>query len=338
MDEYTKEAVREFQESLANIEASNLDIELILVNIKKEIIENTLLFFKTDNIEQKENLKSSLAREYNYLYYFQAKRNGVSSAYRLDSDIQNLPDIFLIDQKPERFEIDNELLANININEGLTMEEALELLKWTSNNTRDNITKHLCINLCDKEQVYGNASLISNCGISQLSSLYPLQKMGLKITINNTGQMSYVRHAYGTVEIPIRTENGIVNKRFIIDCTYRQFFIISQNVVSRYLYSIHSSPDAGFFINKTEDDIEFAKELLKNGFIEATDENLEKYLKPFFSSFVDINEINKIDERFSELNIIDILENKQVKFDDDEDGLISGGYNIDFPQSKNKVA
>jgi len=130
-------------------------------------------------------------------------------------------------------------------------------------------------------------------------------------------------------------EDKIVNKRFLIDCTYRQFFTMQYNVIARYL---HSNPDpaAGFFIVQNRDLIEFAKKLLKDGFVEADLENLNKYIKPFFSRSISINDISKIDEKFNELDIIDILENKQEEFDYTEEEFDAWGCNLNFPQIKGR--
>ena len=57
----------------------------------------------------------------------------------LSEKIESLPNMFMLDDKPIRFDIDYDLLSSIDVKEGLTQEQANELLKWTSNNTRDNI-------------------------------------------------------------------------------------------------------------------------------------------------------------------------------------------------------
>ncbi len=84
--------------------------------------------------------------------------------------------------------------------------------------------------------------------------------MVVKVTVNNTMDIPAIRHAYGTVVIPIRMANVIVNRRFLIDCTYRQFFTIQSNIIANYLDS-HLS--MAIFINQDKDQIQFTKELLK---------------------------------------------------------------------------
>lgn len=335
MKRYIKEQVLGFQNDISSIEKENPNINLdeILNTLNRRIKENTERYFKSYNHESQEEIKLDLIRDYNLIYYYQAKKNGISKAYLLDDDIDKLPDIYLVEQRPERFRIDEDLLNNINLDEGLTMEQAIELLRWSVNNTRDNLIITEKRRPSTIEDVYGNSSLMGACGLSQFSSLYPLQKLGLQVTINNVGEVHGGRHAYGTVVIPIKMEDKIVNKRFLIDCTYRQFFTIPWNVIARYL---SSSPFAGFYVVQDNVKIEFAKELLKNGFIEASLENLEKYLKPFFSGSIPIDKVSTIDEEFSKLDIIDILENKQEEFDYSEEEFYEWGLNLNLPQAQER--
>lgn len=321
MKKYIKEQVLRFEKDISNFDGT-LDI------LKERIKENTELYFRTSSHELKEKVKQNLIRDYNLIYYYQAKTNGLEKAYVLDEELNKLPDVYLIEQRPERFLLDETSLNEININEGLTLEQAIELLKWSVNNTRDNLNSLEKRRPYMKENVYENSSLMGYCGLSQFSSLYPLQKLGLQVTINNVGGVKGGRHAFGTVVIPIKTDDKIINKRFLLDCTYRQFFTIPWNVIARYLNSV---PFAGFYVLQNEEEIEFAKELLKNGFIEANMGNLEKYLKPFFAGSIPIEEISTLDEEFRKLDIIDILENKQEDFDWSEEEFQDLDLNLKVP-------
>ena len=225
-------------------------------------------------------------------------------------------------------------MKEINVSEGLTNEQALELLRWTVNNTRDNLAFEGMNSRGVSEDVYGNSSLMGACGFSQFSTLYPLEQLGLKVTINNVGQFCGERHACGTVVIPIRDEGKIIEKRFLLDCTYRQFFTLPFNVAARYL---SHSPSVGFFVSLDEKQIEFAKELLKNGFVEASEENMEKYFKPFFYGATKVDGILSVDKRIDEINFTEEIERKQEEFDYTEEEFVEWGLNLDFSSQKNKV-
>lgn len=331
MQNYLEKDFKRLYNDIVEIEKNYKDFESILQVVKERIIDTNQKYFLTDNSEEKESLKDELLKEYDLLYYYQSKKNGVRKAYLLDSDIENLPDVYLIDQKPERFDLDENIINTIQISEGLTLEQAEELLKWTVNNTRDNLNTGIRINKCPKD-VYDNYSLMGYCGFSQFSSLYPLQQLGLEVTINNIGEIKGGRHAYGTVVIPIKDNNKIVNKRFLIDCTYRQFFTVEFNSFSRY---INSAPDIGFFIKEDKEKIEFAKELLKNGFIELTQENLEHYLKPFFMRDYQLENIEQAEEDFAKVDLLDAIQNRQVEFDYEASEFDNWGCNLKLSSMEN---
>ena len=302
------------------------DKDTFFNNVKKSIIEKTKEYYHNNNQE----ILEDLGRLYSMYHYikFQKDRN---DTYNLDQELSLLPPIYTINQKPIRFDIDKELLKNIDISNGLTMDEALNLLRWTANNTRDNLDKFY-ESMNEDEEVYENTSLQGTCSFGQFSSLYPLQQLGLHITINNMHPTFRENHAFGTVIIPIREGNIITNKRFIIDLTYRQFFQIHQNVISRYLKS-ESTPNIGLFINFDESNKDFAIELLKNGFVEATDENIKHYFKPFTYKNLDLHHTDKVDQEYEKLDIIDIIENRQREFDWEAEDAIQSGYNLNLPIS-----
>lgn len=341
MEQYIGKKLKRFQKDIINIEKnSNVnDINEIIKMLEEAIKNASNEYFQCNDVEIKESIKDNLLRCYNLLYFYQSKKNGINRTYLLNSDIEKIPSIYTINQSPERFDIDIELISNINIEEGLTIEQAEELLKWSANNTRDNMQElkkrnPFIMSNNINQNVYGNDSLSGICGFSQFSTLFPLQQMGLKITINNVGAINGGRHAYGTVTIPIKTEEGIILKRFIIDCTYRQFFTLPYNCVARF---INSEPDIGFYIENDLSLKEFAIELMKKGFVEANDENLEKYLKPFFARYFEVKNISKLDEEFNKLNIIEILENNQEEFDYTEQEFIDWGLNLKIPGNDRKM-
>lgn len=328
MLEYIDNLLKEFNYDVKESEKLGLADEVIIDDLKNKIKESTNVYINTDSPEIKKQMVDNLIRCYNLVYYYKSKKD--PRRMYLDLDLEKLPNVYLIDQRPERFEIDDELINSIDINEGLSYEQAIELLKWTSNNTRDNLSKS---GTGYDDDVYNNASLEGACGFSQFSTLYPLKEVGLKVTVNNIRAINSGPHAYGTVTIPIREGDEIIDKNFIIDCTYRQFFTIPDNVVSRYL-SNDCSPEAAFFINQDSKNVEFSKELLRNGFIEATNENLKMYLKPFYATKLSIDKIDKLDEEFAKLDIDDIINNRQEEFDYTYEEFCQWGLNLDINNAK----
>ena len=336
MDRKIAKKLKKFNHNVAYYEKKVNDKEKFLLNLKNKIKEYTILYFSSPNEVDKQHILEVLSDYYDMLYYINSQENE-RRTYLLDDDIDELPTIFVLDQRPKRFDIDESLLSNLDIENGLTEEQAQELLKLIVNNTRDNLNKSSCYK---DDDVYENDSLLGACGFSQFSSLFPLQKLGLHITINNIWDIGGCLHAYGTVVIPVNINGNIIPKRYLVDCTYRQFFTIPFNVVTRYKSAllryineepsrkVLSTPHPGFFIVDDVEESNFAKELLQNGFVEASIDNLKKYLKPFYSMSYDYNETNRIDKSFSQVDILDILENRQTTFDYTEEEFLKAGFNL----------
>lgn len=319
--------ISQLKKDITYLDNCNITLEDIRQNIKNNIRE----YHESSFEFEKTILIARLIKDYNSLHYLNYKSTGSERMYVLGEELSKLSNVYLVEQNPARFEIDNQIIDSINLAEGLTMEQAMELLKWTVNNTRENIN----ISKKSKSQtdVYENDSLTGWCGFSQFSSLYPLQKLGFNITINNIRNVNGGAHAYGTVVFPIKIGNQIVNKRFLIDCTYRQFFTIPFNVASRYL---SAKPSIGFFIHENENLTLFAKKLLKSGFVEANQEELEKYLIPFAVSQVPFENIQQTEDKFRNLDLLKLIEEIQEQFDYDEQEFIDKNFNLELSSAKKK--
>ncbi len=218
---------------------------------------------------------------------------------------------YIIESNPTRNNIEEKKLKKVidhietNIKDGLTEEEIKILLDWTVENTRRNLEQYLGIGIND-------ISLFGYCGFAQSSSLIPLEKY-FKVTYNNTMDFPYVsediKHAFGTITFPQKTKQGIIQKQYLIDITLRQFFTKLMCENPKYqlddnnflIYFMHP----GYFMCsqkfKTKKSIELAKQLLKKGYIELTDENLKIYIDSFIYSSITynnpqmINDIQNID-------------------------------------------
>ena len=197
---------------------------------------------------------------------------------------------YIINEKPIIKDIDPDKLetavsnlekavSNTIMTDGISLEDAKTILDWTVNNTRNNLGI-MGINL-------NNNSLNGFCEISQALSLMPLEKIGLKVTKNTAKDaFSYpFNHCFGTVTFPIYDNGKVIDKTFLIDVTYRQFFSTVRCNEGRYYTKeentkLDTAPDPGYFV----DDEYFAKELMANGYIELNDMTAEKYGKPFVMS------------------------------------------------------
>lgn len=138
-------------------------------------------------------------------------------------------------------------------------------------------------------------SLNGYCEISQLLTILPFEELGLSVTKNKASDCFDfpLNHVFGTVTFPIKGENGIILKTYLLDATYRQFFSTVRCHEGMYFVSdeldLYPSPNPGYFVK----DITFAKTLLKDGYIELTTENAQKYGESFYLSSLKRGEIGK---------------------------------------------
>ena len=135
-----------------------------LKNIEYKINEKTRLYHNETDISKRTEIVEELVACYNQLYYikFFLDRRKI---YYLGKDTEFLSSVFIVDQKPKRFVINIDLLTSINLSNGLTEEQALELLRWTANNTRDSINIENR-KQGKKENVYQDGTLDGICGFS----------------------------------------------------------------------------------------------------------------------------------------------------------------------------
>lgn len=75
------------------------------------------------------------------------------------------------------------------------------------------------------------------------------------------------------------------DKKYLVDITYRQFFMINQNNINRIGVPYLNSCNPGFFMRKNESYKKIAQQLINFGWIEATDQNLKAYFDGFAISF-----------------------------------------------------
>lgn len=247
---------------------------------------------------------------------------------------------YIIESTPIRTkEYDNleDVIKHLNngIKDGLTEEEIKTILNWTVENTRKNLEQYLGINI-------DNFSLFGLCGLGQSSTLIPLEKY-FKVTYNNTIDLPYItediKHAFGTITFPLKTKNGIKEKQYLIDTTLRQFYTKTMCENLKYetdqnnnlIYYAHP----GYFIcsenYKTTENLKFAKELLKKGYIELTDDNLKRYINSFIYSSVCYNyptQISNIKNIPIEVYKTCLKKGKPFELEYDEEKLIKNNCNI----------
>ena len=225
------------------------------------------------------------------------------------------PAIYTAKYEPHIIEFDQDTLNNLSIPRKMyTKRETFELLEWTVNNTRSNLEKSTRIKI-------ENLNPRGLCGLSQISTLMPLEELGLKVTYNNVGQFgSNHRHSFGTVTIPIiQDDQSVKDVTYLLDATYAQFFTLDYNVPNC------DEPEAGYYMIQSEDTKKFAEELLQSGYVECTEDNLLKYVYGFMA------DTNK------QCEDINIIFNTNDKSSYTREDIIDFGLNLDIKQNKKKL-
>lgn len=75
------------------------------------------------------------------------------------------------------------------------------------------------------------------------------------------------------------------DKKYLVDITYRQFFMINQNNINRIGVPYLNSCNPGFFMLRNESYKKIVQHLINFGWIEATDQKLKAYFDGFAISF-----------------------------------------------------
>lgn len=253
----------------------------------KEILQELINLYNTNKSnDEKHKIGSLLWTQ----YYQLCKENHIESldGYNLSLILES--ESYIINQEPIRKEINNVKLNSainhlmnvqennkLGLDDGISMEEAYTILDWTVENTRLNFQK-MGVDVM-------NSSLNGFCEIGQATTLMPLEELGLNVT-KNTAKASFnylFNHCFGTVIFPILKNDRKDDIPFLIDTTYRQFFTTVRCNKGRYYIKeentgMETAPDPGYFIS----DINFAKELMANGYVQLTNDNAKIYGESFY--------------------------------------------------------
>lgn len=75
------------------------------------------------------------------------------------------------------------------------------------------------------------------------------------------------------------------NNQYLVDCSYKQFFLAKRNMIESLGIPNFTTPLAGIYMMMDKKRANVAKEILKNGYILITPDNLKHYLDGFTLSF-----------------------------------------------------
>lgn len=164
--------------------------------------------------------------------------------------------------------------------DGIEEQEAEALLEWVVQNAREGLVYGHDV------AVIKDMNLGGYCGLGQGITGFTLQNMGLLPNISNAYEMfDGNQHSFVTVEIPVKdSNNGVQNKLYLVDTTYRQFFlreyggrVDDTGYIKDKRFGNKVAPIAGYWAVQMPNGIEFSETLLADGYIELTEENAKIY-------------------------------------------------------------
>lgn len=301
----------------------------------KEILNTIMEVYNEDlDNDKKHQLLSTLWTRY---YKLSEKLNiKLDEAYNLYLIGEN--ESYIIYQEPERKRIDDKKLQialnhyneikNNGFKEGLTEEEIKILLDYSVENARKSF-ENLGINVKTN-------SLNGLCELGQALTIMPLENLGIEVTKNSaTACFNYpFNHVFGTVTFPYQDNGRVIDKTYLIDSTYRQFFSTMRCNEGRYYTeeentNLKVAPEPGYFIT----DIDFAKTLMKDGYIELTKDNAKKYGEAFYKASIPLKELYKLDTKDNkDYYSLILLDNADYIVRKSE----LEGLNLEFPKTSNK--
>lgn len=242
-------------------------------------------------------------------------------------------------------EVLEENIKNKSLIDGIKENEAEILLEWTVQNAREGLEKAANEKIKDMD-------FLGYCGVGQGITGFTLQNMGLNpniINVNPTFGKNVGRHAFVTVRIPIKNEEGnINNKLYLVDTTYKQFFLRDEVTISNGTYIKDKkfggkvAPMAGYWVLRMKKGTKFAQELLEKGFIEFTEENAKIYGDGFvleekerrdYTKVPTKKEMNTSIEGKVYLSAVEVIKNQEeIDFEREEFEYL--GINIKTPMAK----
>lgn len=193
----------------------------------------------------------------------------------LDFEYNLLPNEFIIfseplytkEQKEINLQSDPEQILSSIVNE--TRRYLIE--KFSRRNKENNINKMDFANYC-------------NIASKKVKELCDEKNIKCEKVIIHPGyseeEYLYNGNCYHFINIVYINE-----KRYLIDCTYRQFFTLRGNMLERIGIVNLSGCKPGVFMLMTENRKKVADKILKDGWIELTDSVLKDYLDGFSLSF-----------------------------------------------------
>ena len=253
------------QKYLRKIDKCMMDFEREDFCLEEDILERRINdFYKKIKAYQQEYYYASKGKPRKF--YYDAVGDRVCS---LSDSLY--PDKFLIDSFPNLtydLVFSNE---HSEIIKRIIKYSRLRLISDLSISLNEFTVKSSLVDCCSKaSDIVDEVSLLMGAK-SKSVIIYP----GFKKDSDIPSELNF--HYFNIVVI-----NG---KKYIVDCSYRQFFLLASNCLDRLGIMHFTGISAGKAMLMDEKRKEVAMKILSDGYIEATEENIKAYLDGFAISF-----------------------------------------------------
>ena len=129
------------------------------------------------------------------------------------------------------------------------------------------------------------SSMAGKCSIAANICYELLISMGIKASVFNVRDLIGVEntiHELCKLTIPVKINEKIVDKEYILDPTFKQFCIKNECTIDMYkkekrLQFHKATPSPGYFLNQTEKGQSLAINILYYGYFNTSDNNLKLY-------------------------------------------------------------
>lgn len=230
--------------------------------------------YKTDVIKKYIDIKFGDMREqFDNLEELYRYVRSIQNNYFTDGNLSDAFNYITRYLKKSEEDIPREFIIDSNPNSSEISSDEEEKLRYIIYNVR---SKLLSGNINDP---LTNKSSYSSNLVSKYSSELDLDTRNIVIYPGFTKEQSLSSgfHTFNIVTIN--------NKKYIVDLTYRQFFLKDKSSLERIGVCTLLNTLPGRFMTMSDSRLKTASKILKDGYIEMTDENMKNYFDGFALSF-----------------------------------------------------
>ena len=168
--------------------------------------------------------------------------------------------------------------AGANVS-GISAAQADTLMSWVVDNARNALVEKRAkrTGVSSYDDAFTAESVRGRCGLGQALCSLQAETMGMDSQTHQIFKLSPepgLSHVFSVMNVPVQTPEGVSQKSFLVDTTFRQFFTTETD----HFAGGGSQPGWGFQLAQTEEGKQVADALLTKGFIELTPERAALYI------------------------------------------------------------